>query len=288
MDETQLGPTVAGSWYPGQRASLERQIDALLSTAVGEDVTPPNDRTVAIIVPHAGLIYSGAVAARGFSQVKDLSYERVLLLGPSHHAFFQGAAVPGASCYATPLGRVPLDREAIAELEEKPGIESDDRPFLPEHCLEMEIPFLQRALVPGWRLVPLLIGGGSSPAGCDLVAKALQPLIDDKTLVVVSTDFTHYGPRFSYVPFTTDVPGRLRELDMGAVEKILLLDRAGFTEYVKRTGATICGRNAIEILLRILPQPIESSLVDYDTSGNITGDWDHSVSYASLEFHIKS
>jgi AmmeMemoRadiSam system protein B len=287
MDEMQLGPTVAGSWYPDQRASLERQIDALLS-AGGDEEAAEAEGTVAIIVPHAGLIYSGAVAGRGFSLVKDLSYERVILLGPSHHAFFQGAAVPGASCYATPLGRVPLDREAIAGLEEEPGIESDDRPFLPEHCLEMEIPFLQRALVPGWRLLPLLIGGGSSPAGCDLVARALRPLIDAATLIVVSTDFTHYGPRFSFVPFTTDVPGRLRELDMGAVDRILVSDKTGFTEYVKRTGATICGRNAIEVLLSLLPQPIESSLVDYDTSGNITGEWDHSVSYVSLEFHTGS
>jgi AmmeMemoRadiSam system protein B len=284
MDEMQLGPTVAGSWYPGQRASLERQIDALLSAGGGEDAAAPEGRIVALIVPHAGLVYSGSVAGSGFRRIKDRTYEKVVLIGPSHHAFFQGAAVPGATHYSTPLGQVLLDRDAIAALVEKPGIESDDRPFLPEHCLEMEIPFLQRALVPGWRLVPLLIGGGSSPAGCDLVARALEPLMGPGTLIVVSTDFTHYGPRFSYVPFTTDVPGQLRDLDMGAVEKILESDRNGFTEYVKRTGATICGRNAIEVLLSVLPQPIEGSLLAYDTSGNITGEWDHSVSYASLEF----
>jgi AmmeMemoRadiSam system protein B len=251
--------------------------------AAGED-----ERIVALIAPHAGLIYSGAVAGRGFNRIMDRSYERVVLVGPSHHAFFQGAAAPSAAYYGTPLGRVALDMEAIAGLEERPGFVIDDRPFLPEHCLEMEIPFLQRALVPGWRLLPLLIGGGSSPAGCNLVAKALEPLMSAATLVVVSTDFTHYGPRFSYVPFTTDVPGRLRELDMGAVERILASDRAGFGEYVKRTGATICGRSAIEVLLGVLPQPIEASLVAYDTSGNITGEWDNSVSYASLEFHLGS
>jgi AmmeMemoRadiSam system protein B len=90
------------------------------------------------------------------------------------------------------------------------------------------------------------------------------------------------------VPFTTEIPGRLRELDMGAVDRILASDRNGFTEYVRRTGATICGRNAIEVLLSVLPHPIESSLLDYDTSGNITGEWDHSVSYASLSFHTGS
>ena len=81
------------------------------------------------------------------------------------------------------------------------------------------------------------------------------------------------------------MPRRLRELDLGAVEKILAFDRAGFEDYVDRTGATICGRRPIEVLLRLLPEGVEGSLVDYDTSGRITGDRVHSVSYASLAFH---
>jgi AmmeMemoRadiSam system protein B len=285
MGEKQLGPTVAGSWYPGQRAALERQLDALLSAATER---PSAARLLALVVPHAGLIYSGAVAAGGFSHLAGRGYERVILIGPSHHAYFQGAALPGAAFYSTPLGQIPLDEEAIAQLERQPGIAIDDRPFLPEHCLEMEIPFLQRVLDPGWRLVPLLIGGGSSPAGCSLVASAVKPLTGAGTLVVVSTDFTHYGPRFSFVPFTTDVPGRLRELDMDAVDRILALDRAGFDAYLKRTGATICGRHALDVLLRLLPEEAEGSLVAYDTSGGITGEWDNSVSYASLAFHAPS
>jgi AmmeMemoRadiSam system protein B len=284
MGERRIGPNVAGSWYPGRPAALERQIDALLASG-GE---PRGGRLLALIAPHAGLIYSGAVAGRGFRQVMGLSYDRVVLIGPSHHAYFQGAALPAAKAYGTPLGQVPLDGDAITMLEGKPGIAIDDKPFLPEHCLEMEIPFLQRALKPGWRLVPLLIGGGSSPAGCNLVASALEPLIGPGTLVVVSTDFTHYGPRFSFVPFTTDVPGRLQHLDMGAVDRILARDRQGFEEYLKRTGATICGRHAIDVLLCLLPEDVEASLIAYDTSGSITGEWEHSVSYASLEFHAPS
>jgi AmmeMemoRadiSam system protein B len=286
MGERQIGPTVAGSWYPGRPAALERQIDALLSsTAAG---SPKGGRTLALIAPHAGLIYSGAVAAGGFRQVQGASYDRVVLMGPSHHAFFQGAALPGAASYGTPLGQVPMDGEAIALLERQSGMAIDDKPFLPEHCLEMELPFLQRALAPGWRLVPMLIGGGNSPAGCNLVASALRPLVGSGTLVVVSTDFTHYGPRFSFIPFTTDVPGRLRELDMGAIDRILERDRRGFEDYLKRTGATICGRHAIDILLCLLPAEVDASLVAYDTSGNITGEWDHSVSYASLSFRAPS
>jgi AmmeMemoRadiSam system protein B len=285
MGDKQLGPTVAGSWYPGQRGALERQIDALLS-AIREQ--PPDGRLLALIAPHAGLIYSGAVAAGGFRHVVGHSYERVILIGPSHHAYFQGAALPSAAFYGTPLGQVPMDGETIAILEQQPGVTIDDRPFLPEHCLEMEIPFLQRALDPGWALVPLLIGGGSSAADCNMVAAAIKPLIGPETLLVVSTDFTHYGPRFSFVPFTTDVPGRLRELDMGALDHILALDRSGFEQYIDRTGATICGKHAIDVLLCLLPEEVEASLVAYDTSGSITGEWGHSVSYASLAFHYQS
>jgi AmmeMemoRadiSam system protein B len=285
MDEKRLGPTLAGSWYPGRPAALERQIDALLSSSTG---LQPGGRLLALIAPHAGLIYSGAVAAGGFQQLRGRRYERVLLIGPSHHAYFQGAALPAAQSYGTPLGRVPIDGDAIARLEGLPGMAVDDKPFLPEHCLEMEIPFLQRTLEPGWLLVPLLIGGGSSPAGCNLVASALERLTGPGTLVVVSTDFTHYGPRFSFVPFTTDVPGRLRELDMGAVECILQRNRQAFGDYLKQTGATICGRHAIDVLLCLLPAEAEASLVAYDTSGNITGEWDNSVSYASIAFHAPS
>jgi len=285
MGDKQLGPTVAGSWYPGQRAALERQIDSLLATTGDE---PPAGRLLALIAPHAGLIYSGSVAAGAFRQLAGRSFERVILIGPSHHAYFQGAALPGATFYGTPLGQVPLDVDAIASLEQQDGVAIDDRPFLPEHCLEMEIPFLQRTLQPGWRIVPLLIGGGCSPAGCNLVASALLPLLGPGTLMVVSTDFTHYGPRFSFVPFTTDVPGRLRELDMGALDLILALDRDGFGKYLEQTGATVCGRHAVDVLLCLLPAGTEASLLAYDTSGSITGEWDHSVSYASLAFHAQS
>jgi hypothetical protein len=104
------------------------------------------------------------------------------------------------------------------------------------------------------------------------------------TLVVVSSDFTHFGPRFGYVPFESDVPNRIRELDMGAVRLIEALDAGGFERYVLETGATICGRDAIDVLLRALPRGVVGKLAAYDTSGNLAGDWDHSVSYAALTF----
>lgn len=284
--ERALGPTVAGTWYPAGRERLAEQVDSLLDRpGSGADGSAPDgSRLRALIAPHAGYAYSGAVAAAGFRLLLDESFARVVLLGPSHYAAFEGGALPSAAYYRTPLGEVRLDAQGIARLGALPGMRIDDAPFLREHSLEAEIPFLQRTLRGDWRLLPLLIGGGCAGEELRRVAEAVRPLIGPSTLAVVSSDLTHFGPRFEYVPFTEEIPGRIRDLDMGAVRHILARDADAFAEYVRRTGATICGRNAIEALLRMLPGGTSSALVAYDTSGAITGDWSHSVSYASLTF----
>jgi len=283
-----LGPNVAGTWYQGDPDLLRREIDSFLSAcdenggkAAGSGArgTP-----LAVVVPHAGLVYSGAIAGRGFRALAGLPFSRAIVIGPSHHAAFDGAAVPEAGEYRTPLGSIPLDSDAIETLRPMPGIRVDDGPFRPEHCLEMELPFLQQVLPAGWRLLPVLIGAGSSVEARARVAEALRPWTGPESVIVVSSDFTHFGPRFGYVPFKRSVSERIRELDMGAVDRILERDSQRFEEYVNRTGATICGRAAIDVMLRLLRPEARGSLVAYDTSGRMTGDWQHSVSYAGILF----
>jgi AmmeMemoRadiSam system protein B len=288
-----LGPTVAGRWYPADRAELERQVDGLLASGPGlgdPGAAAAPEATVAptaLIAPHAGYLYSGAVAAAAFGRLgTSAPPRRVIVMGPSHFAAFEGAALPRAGRYRTPLGEIPLDEEAVARLEEGAAFRVDDRPFLPEHALEAELPFLQR-LLPDWRLLPVLIGAGSSAAALDAAAAALAELWNDETLLVVSSDFTHYGSSFGFVPFTAetdDVPARIEALDRGAIDRIVALDRAGFADYVTETGATICGQAPIRILLRLAAGRAVAELAAYDTSGRITGSWDHSVSYAGIVF----
>ena len=280
-----IGPAVAGTWYPKDREELERQVDGLLARAAAPPEEPTDSRLLALVAPHAGFVYSGEVAAAGFRAVGRGAFRRVLLLGPSHYASFEGARVPAASFYRTPLGDVPLDVEAVATLARAPGFGVDDGPFGPEHALEAEIPFLERRLAPGWQLVPVLVGHPGLRYDASVLAPALLPLLDPHTLVVVSSDFTHYGPRFDYVPFEDDVPQHLSELDRGAIDRMLAGDGRGFDDYVKKTGATICGRNPIRVLLDLLPATAYGRLLAYDTSGRITGDFGHSVSYASIVFH---
>ncbi len=278
-----LGPAVAGSWYPANRYELGALVDRLLDDAAKREPAAAEGATAALIAPHAGFEYSGRVAASAFRNLRGRRFTRTLVIGPSHYFGFRGAAVPSeAAVYRTPLGDAPIDRESVLALSDVPGFRADDRVFEPEHALEAELPFLQRVLGSDVAIVPVLMGGGAAPDDAALVATAVGPLLDANTLVVVSSDFTHYGRRFGYVPFTDDVPRRIRELDRGAIDAIEAGDAGAFARYVEATGATICGRRAIDVLLRLPFAGGGARLVAYDASGRMTGDWDHSVSYASI------
>ncbi len=275
-----VGPAVAGAWYPADPEALARMVDEL----VGEGAPSLRGRPRALVEPHAGYIYSGAVAGKGFRLLRAAAPSRVVLLGPSHYEAFRGACLPDAEAYRTPLGDVPLEREAIAALARIPSFRVSNRPYRLEHSLEAEIPFLQRVLAPGWTLLPVLLGAGTWGPPAQGIADALREWLEADTLLVVSSDFTHFGPRFAYVPFTSNVPQRIEALDRGAIERIVEGDLEGFEAYVQRTGATICGRDAIDVLLRTLTPETRGALVAYDTSGRLTGDWTHSVSYAAIAF----
>ncbi len=275
-----VGPAVAGTWYPGDATELAALVDRLLEGPGAERAQRP---VRAIIVPHAGFAYSGPVAGLGFRRLPT-DVDRVLLVGPTHYADFSGGCVPAATAYRTPLGDVPLDVGAIDRVTSSRVVHRDDGPFRPEHSLEAELPFLQRHLRPGWRVVPLLVGGGRDAAVLTDLATALEPVFDDRTLAVISSDFVHYGPRFGYVPFSDRIAERIREIDDSALERIVRLDGDGFRRYVQESGATICGRAAIEVLLQLLGPTSRGHVVAYDTSGRLTGDFRHSVSYASVLF----
>ena len=271
-----VGPAVAGRWYPAGRQALADAVDRLLDGAPEAPVVP------AVIAPHAGYVYSGATAAAAFRRYVGAGIGRWVLLGPSHYHGFRGARLPDAAACATPLGDVPIDVEAVLTLAEDPRFALDNRAFEREHSLESELPFLQRALgdPEGFSVVPVLVGSLSSAAELDALARALRPPADAGAGIVVSSDFTHYGDAFGYVPFRGDVEAGLRDLDLGAARFIVEGDAAGFHDYCDRTGATICGRHAIEVALDLGLG--RGSVAAYTTSGALTGDWDHTVSYAAI------
>jgi AmmeMemoRadiSam system protein B len=150
---------------------------------------PPATAPKALIAPHAGYLYSGQTAAASFGTLRDArAIERVVVIGPAHYVPFRGIAAPAAAAFATPLGSVPVDQEAIGGIENLPFVVRDDRPHAPEHALEVELPFLQ-VLLPSFRIVPLLVGDAEPQA----VAAVLRRLWGGaETLMVVSSDLSHY------------------------------------------------------------------------------------------------
>lgn len=283
-----IGPAVADTWYPADRAALSATLTELLTEPRDAPPQPRHDRIVALIAPHAGFAHSGRVAGAGFRHLEGMEFETVMVLGPSHYEGFRGGVVPRATEYRTPLGSIELDTDATRSISqaEPSRIQSTDRPFIREHSIEAELPFLQRTLAEGWRLIPLLVGSDSSETDLTSIANSLLAHVTPSTLIVVSSDFTHYGAHFGFAPFPNDhrVEERIRALDLGAIERIVAQDAVAFRDYLDRTGATVCGHAAIEVLLHLLPERAAGHLVSYDTSGRMSGAWDYTVSYASLLF----
>lgn len=179
-------PAVAGTFYPGEPQAL-RQTIASLNDAADHPVGPPPR---AVVAPHAGYVYSGAVAARAYRELaaRRATITRVIVLGPAHRLPVRGIGTSGARGFVTPLGEVPVDHAASAALEALPGIARADAAHAPEHSIEVQLPFLQCAL-DAFAVLPLLVGDATPEA----VRDAIAPFWDDPaSIIVVSTDLSHY------------------------------------------------------------------------------------------------
>ncbi|MCU0833729.1 MAG: AmmeMemoRadiSam system protein B [Chromatiaceae bacterium] len=179
-------PAVAGLFYPADPEELSRQVRGFLRGARGEMGTTPK----AIVAPHAGYVYSGPVAGSAYAQIADRveAISRVVLLGPSHRIAFQGLAATEADSLLTPLGAVAVDQAAYARVADLPQVRRFEAPYEGEHCLEVQLPFLQLVLG-DFRVVPFLVG----EADTETVAEVLERLWGgEETLIVVSSDLSHY------------------------------------------------------------------------------------------------
>jgi AmmeMemoRadiSam system protein B len=181
---------VAGAFYPAHADELANQVDAYV--AHGATAGPPvgGPRVRAVIVPHAGYVYSGPVAGVAYSRLARLTdtVRHVLLLGPAHYVPVNGMAVPSVGACSTPLGMVPVAEDLRARLLDQPGVTVDDVAHEPEHSLEVQLPFLQRTL-PRADVLPVIVGRATPGA----VADALEPwATDSETVIVVSSDLSHY------------------------------------------------------------------------------------------------
>jgi AmmeMemoRadiSam system protein B len=192
MNATIRKAAVAGSWYPGSAAALTAEVDEYLEAA--GDVSVPG-RLVALISPHAGLRFSGPVAAYGYGLLRGRSPLTAVIVGPSHRAAFEGVAVHAHGAWDTPLGRAPIDEDvAEALVASDAEVFEDVSVHREEHSLEMQMPFLQR-LVPDLRVVPVMMGH-QSRAHVEALAAALANALEGRkdAILVASSDLSHYHP----------------------------------------------------------------------------------------------
>lgn len=255
-------PAVAGTFYPGQAARLQAELTQLLAAA--EDRCLPPVR--GLIVPHAGYRYSGPVAASGFRQLQAEASQprRVYLLGPAHYVHVYGVGMAPYDAFETPLGRVAQDQAAIAALDRLgPTYRLLAAPHEPEHCLEVELPFLQQVLG-DFKLVAMLCG--QPPV--EQVARDLAQCLQPEDLVVVSSDLSHFH-RYE----------EARQLDLRLLDSVLAGDLAGVAE------GEACGLQPILILMQLAQlKGWKPTLLDYRNSGDTGGDPWRVVGYAAVAY----
>jgi len=258
-------PAVAGAFYAGEPALLADEVDHYLAQArdrlAGDEPAPK-----ALIVPHAGFVYSGPVAASAYARIAAFGdrIRRVVLFGPAHRVWVDGMAVPAARQFQTPLGPVPLDTAALATLAALPFVETSDAAHAEEHSLEVQLPFLQRAL-DQFALVPVVVGGADGAQ----VAAALDAVWGgDDTLIVISSDLSHYH---AY--------DRARQRDQATCAAIEGL------EVGRITPEDACGCRGVDGLLRAAQQrALRPHTLDLRNSGDTAGPRDRVVGYGAWAF----
>jgi AmmeMemoRadiSam system protein B len=257
-------PAVAGSFYAHTKGELKASVEALLT----EPKPSGRARLLGVIAPHAGYMYSGPVAASVFAEVAVAKhgYARVLLIGPPHYVSVSGIAASSAKAFATPLGDVPIDTDAIGYLVDQGVVSTDDRAHAPEHSLEVELPFLQTVLG-DFTLIPLLVGDASPQD----VATVIGAIMDGRTLLVVSTDLSHY---------LDDVSAKAR--DGATADAIERLDYATLGPY------EACGFSALNgALCAAREQGWTVTRLDLRNSGDTSGDRSRVVGYGAWAISAK-
>lgn len=255
-------PAVAGLFYPSRAVDVRDAVVHAFASAVhpGPDARVPQ----AIIVPHAGYVYSGAVAASAYERIVPARgiIRRVVLLGPSHRFWVRGLAVPSVDAFETPLGRVPIDDDARARILELPAVVIDDRAHVAEHSLEVQLPFLQSVL-DDFTLLPISVGDASA----DEVATVLDACWGGpETLVVISTDLSHYHSYDDAV---------VRDARTAAAIVACRPDAVGDSD--------ACGARPVRGLLRCAARRgLAVEQLDLRNSGDTAGDRDRVVGYGAF------
>ena len=269
-------PSVAGAFYPADRAELQSTVKSFLDNATGKDV---DGRLIAVISPHAGYIYSGQVAAYSYKNLKDAS--TVILIGGAHKAAYKGASVYARGSWRTPLGDVPIDEKLAGMLLS----DQDDVVFYPEafegeHSLEVQLPFLQSVLAKGFKIVPILISNPTKQMYDRLAGLLTEILAKDKRAVIVtSTDLSHY---FDYES--------AKIKDAATIDAVETLSTRKLEDLLRSREGEMCGGFGVMLTLDVSRRLGANAgvLYKYANSGDVTGDKSSVVGYAALGLYKTS
>ncbi len=273
-------PAVAGTFYEGTKKALLKQIEDCYTHPLGPGKLPTissrkEGKIIGLVSPHAGYLYSGPVAAWGFYQViREEIPEVVVILGPNHRGFGAGVAIAGKGWWQTPLGKSPIEEELAEKIMElSPFIREDEKAHQREHSLEVQLPFLQYSYGERFKIVPICMMQQDQSTS-QKVGKTLSEVLQGKnSLIIASTDFTHYQPQ--------DIAERQ---DKKALEAILSLHSQDLTRAVSRYRISMCGPGPVMAVLTAtsLLGAKKATLLKYATSGDTTGDYEAVVGYASV------
>ncbi len=284
-----LQSVLSGTWYPATEHEVRSLADAW-EKSTEADETSVTERPNVLLLPHAGWAYSGPTAWRAVRTLRGHAFGRAVILAPSHRVWIENRLVaPEAEAVETPLGTLPVDRDWIDRLALRAPVIRNDRVHQGEHAAQIEFPLLQLALGSSFAIAPIVIGA-LGPEQLAMAARALAALMDDETLLVISSDFTHYGADFDYAPYGTDggaaVRAAVAAVDQEAAARIAAIDPDGFRAVIERTGATICGRVPIELALRAFPTGASFVRMRYAASGDADGDYTRFVCYLAAVGHV--
>jgi MEMO1 family protein len=275
-------PAVAGVFYPSAVQELNHLIELCFKERrFGPGDLPPSKRLgrrriYGIISPHAGFIYSGAVAANGFYEASSMNFDRVVMIGPNHYGIGTGLATVRDGIWETPLGDVQIDTELASRISENSGIlDFDDLAHSRDHCLEVQLPFLQFIRKNQFKLVPIIMIMQDKVTASEIGESIADSTRTLSALLIASSDFTHYEPN-------SEAHRKDREL----IEAILSLDISIFYATLERLNVSACGYGAIASIMTAAKAlgATKGELLTYATSGDIIGDTNNVVGYASIIF----
>jgi MEMO1 family protein len=263
---------IAGSWYPDHPETLKKQIKTHLDQV---HPAPLGGTLVGLIAPHAGYLYSGGIAAHAYKSLLQQPFERVLILAPSHRAYFEGASVYRLGGYRTPLGIVPLDHEIIDSLcGEGSLFHYVARAEVQEHSLEIQLPFLQ-AVLPQFRLTPILMGDQSFESCRKLADAIVRACQAKRVLIIASTDLSHFHPY-----------QEAKQLDQVVIDRVSAFDPTGLAKALAEGTCEACGGGPMMTLM-LAAQELganKARILQYANSGDVTGDTNGVVGYLAAAF----